>query len=146
MVKGKTVVESEADFGRHIVCSQQVFAHFADRLNIARNLALRTASCFGSGLGRADVCGCVTGGLMVLGLAHGHGGACSRDEQQILYARRDAFTTAFFQTRGSLFCREILRYDLTIPEQRALIVEKGLFSSICAPLVCATCDMLEELL
>lgn len=75
MGKKKTPAESKADFGRHIVCSQQVLAHFADRLGIARESALRIASCFGSGLGRADVCGCVTGGLMALGLAHGRGGA-----------------------------------------------------------------------
>ena len=82
MTKSKTVTESQADFSC-IVCAQQVFAHFADRLGIAPDVALRTASCFGSGLGRADVCGCVTGALMVLGLAHGHGGACSRAEQRV---------------------------------------------------------------
>ena len=95
MAKSKTVTESQADFGQRIVCAQQVFAHFADRLGIAPDVAMRTASCFGSGLGRADVCGCVTGALMVLGLAHGHGGACSRAEQRSLYARRDAFTACF---------------------------------------------------
>lgn len=146
MGKKKTPAEAKADFGRHIVCSQQVFAHFADRLGIAEELALRVASCFGSGLGRADVCGCVTGGLMVLGLAHGCGGPCSRAEQQSLYAVRDAFTAAFSRAQGSLLCREILGHDLTIPGQRAVIVEKGLFSSVCAPLVCAACAMLEELL
>lgn len=146
MVTTKTVAESEADFRRHIVCAQQVFAQFAGRLGLAPHLALRTAACFGSGLGRANVCGCVTGGLMVVGLAHGCGGACSRAERQDLNARRDAFTEAFSQARGSLLCREILGYDLTIPEQRAIIVQKGLFSSVCAPLVCATCEMLEELL
>ena len=63
MAKSKTVAESQADFGQRIVCAQQVFAHFADRLGIAPDVAMRTASCFGSGLGRADVCGCVTGAL-----------------------------------------------------------------------------------
>ena len=57
MAGRKTATESQADFKRLIVCAQQVFAHFADRLGIAPELALRTASCFGSGLGRADVCG-----------------------------------------------------------------------------------------
>ena len=55
MAKSKTVTESQADFGQRIVCAQQVFAHFADRLGIAPDVAMRTASCFGSGLGRADV-------------------------------------------------------------------------------------------
>ena len=146
MAGRKTATESQADFKRLIVCAQQVFAHFADRLGIAPELALRTASCFGSGLGRADVCGCVTGGLMVLGLAHGNAGAWSREEQRVLYARRDAFTGAFARAHGGLLCREILGYDLTIPDQRAVIVDKGLFTSVCAPLVCATCDMLEDLL
>ena len=84
--------------------------------------------------------------VTVLLLAHGHGGACSRAEQRSLYARRDAFTAAFAEAHNGLLCREILGYDLTVPEQRALIVEKGLFASVCAPLVCAACDMLEGLL
>lgn len=146
MAKKKTAAESEADFKRRIVCSQQVPAHFVHRLGIAEELALRAASCFGSGLGRAEVCGCVTGGLMVLGLAHGCGGACSRAERLSLYSRRDAFTAAFSQAHGGLLCREILSHDLTVPEQRAVIVQKGLFRSVCAPLVCATCEMLENLL
>ena len=54
--------------------------------------------------------------------------------------------TAFVRAHGSLLCREILGHDLTIPQERALIMEKGLFTTVCAPLVCAACDLLEEYL
>lgn len=144
--EGMELAEAQENFGMGIICAQQVFAHFSERFGLQTNEAMRAASCFGSGMGQAATCGCVTGALMVLGLAHGCGGPCSRERKRNLYSRRDAFMTAFARSHGGLLCREILGHDLTVPEERALIVEKNLFTTVCAPLVCATCGLLEEYL
>ena len=66
--------EVQENFNMGIICAQQVLAHFADRLNLPEETALRVASAFGSGMGKAEVCGCVSGALMVLGLMHGPSG------------------------------------------------------------------------
>ena len=138
--------EAQENFGMGIICAQQVFAHFSERFGLQAEEAMRAASCFGSGMGKAATCGCVTGALMALGMAHGCAGPCTRERKQNLYSRRDAFMAAFADSHGSLLCREILGHDLTSPEERALIMEKNLFTTVCAPLVCATCDLLEEYL
>ena len=138
--------EVQENFNMGIICAQQVFAHFSERFGLSPDDAMRAASCFGSGMGQAATCGCVTGALMALGVAHGCAGPCSRERKGNLYSRRDAFMTAFVRAHGSLLCREILGHDLTIPQERALIMEKGLFTTVCAPLVCAACDLLEEYL
>lgn len=59
------------NFGRRVVCTQQVCTRFAPRLGISRAQALGMGAAFGSGMGHAETCGCVTGALLVLGLQFG---------------------------------------------------------------------------
>ena len=60
--------EAQENFHMGLICAQQLFAHFAERLGLPEETALRIASPFGAGMGQAEVCGCVTGSLMVLGM------------------------------------------------------------------------------
>ena len=138
--------EVQENFNMGIICAQQVLAHFADRLNLPEETALRLASAFGAGMGKAEVCGCVSGALMVLGLMHGPSGPCARPQKQAFYDRRDAFTEAFAKAHGSLQCRAILGHDLTTPEGMAAVRKGNLFIKTCAPLVCTTCALLEDYL
>lgn len=138
--------EAQENFHMGIICAQQVFSHFADRLGLPEETALRIAAPFGSGMGRAEICGCVTGSLMVLGMLHGNGGACTRPQKDAFYARRDAFLDAFAKAHGSLRCRDLLGHDITTPEGIAAVRRDDLFNKKCPPLVCAACALLEEYL
>ena len=124
--------EVQENFNMGIICAQQVLAHFADRLNLPEETALRLASAFGAGMGKAEVCGCVSGALMVLGLMHGPSGPCPRPQKQAFYDRRDAFTEAFAKAHGGLLCREVLGHDLTTPEGMAAVRKDNLFITTCA--------------
>ena len=53
------------------VCTQAVFAAFADQFGITEKQALLIGACFGSGMSKAEVCGACTGALMVLGMKYG---------------------------------------------------------------------------
>ena len=53
----------------HYNCAQSVVVPFAEDEGISEDTAMKIASNFGGGMRRASVCGAVTGGLMVLGLA-----------------------------------------------------------------------------
>lgn len=134
------------DFNMGIICAQQVLSHFSERFGVPEKDALRLASCFGSGMGQASTCGCVTGALMVMGLAHGVAGPRNREQKQNLYGRRDAFMAAFAAAHGSVECKGVLGHDLTDPQQLAVIKEKKLFTTVCVPLICDTCTLLEEYL
>ena len=136
--------EAQENFHMGLICAQQVFAHFAKRLGLPEETALRIASPFGAGMGQAEVCGCVTGSLMVLGMLHGNGGPCSRPQKEAFYARRDAFLQAFAKAHGGLRCRDLLGHDVTTPEGMAAVRQNNLFITTCAPLVCAACALLEE--
>ena len=140
------IAEVQENFGMGVICAQQVLSHFSEKFGLPYEDALRIASCFGSGMGQASTCGCVTGALMAMGLAHGVAGPCSLEQKQSLNARRDAFMAAFAAANGSIECRGVLGHDLTDPQQLAVIKEKKLFTTVCVPLICDTCTLLEEYL
>ena len=144
--KKMDIAEVQEGFNTGIICAQQVLSHFSERFGVSEKDALRVAACFGSGMGQADTCGCVTGALMAMGLAHGVAGPCSLEQKQSLNARRDAFMAAFAAANGSIECRGVLGHDLTDPQQLAVIKEKKLFTTVCVPLICDTCTLLEEYL
>lgn len=53
----------------HYNCAQAVITAFAEDLHYDEESAYKTAAAFGGGMRIGSVCGAITGGLMVLGLA-----------------------------------------------------------------------------
>ena len=51
-------------------CAQQVCVHFASRLGLDDAQAVGMGAAFGTGMGHADVCGCISGAHIVLGLRY----------------------------------------------------------------------------
>ena len=89
-------------------CAQAVFAAFADDLGIDKETALRMSSPFGGGMGRMrEVCGAVSGMLMVLGYIEGY---AEHDDQakRTLYERVQSLMKAFEAEKGTYLCRELL--------------------------------------
>ena len=58
-------------FSQKMHCSQSIIAAFAEECGITEAQALKLGSCFGGGMRKGEVCGAVTGALMVLGLLYG---------------------------------------------------------------------------
>lgn len=135
------------NFGRHIVCTQQVCTRFAPRLGISEAQALGMGAAFGSGMGHAETCGCVTGALLVLGLGFGpQSKEAAATAAERLQERVTAFEERFLKNQPSLICKEILGADISRPEGMAVVMQKGLFATVCAPMVAAACEILEEML
>ena len=69
--KGVTMTRSERAVSKFVAgynCAQSVFYAFSDDLKIDQDTGLKIACGFGAGMGRqGEVCGAVTGGIMVLG-------------------------------------------------------------------------------
>lgn len=90
-------------------CAQSVFAAFSDELGLDRSYALRLSSPFGGGMGRMrEVCGAVSGMLMVLGHLEGYS-EHDDDAKKALYARVQALMHAFELEKGTYLCRELLK-------------------------------------
>ena len=97
-------------------CSQSVVVAFCDVTGLDRDFAARMASSFGGGMGRQrEVCGAVSGILMVLGLLYGYdtpGDDVSKKKQ---YQDIQALCGRFREEVGSIVCREILGNPPTDP-------------------------------
>ena len=59
-------------YGHNFNCSQGVFTAYAIEQGIDEKLALKLATNFGGGARKGEMCGAVSGALMVLGLLYGH--------------------------------------------------------------------------
>ena len=93
-------------------CSQAVVLAFEDLLPIPREQAAKLASSFGGGMGRLrEVCGAVSGVLIVAGLLYGYETPERGDVKLNHYARVQALALSFEQMHGSLICRELLGLD-----------------------------------
>lgn len=53
-------------------CNQAVLTAFSGELGIDKETALKIGTGFGGGVRRGDVCGAVSGAVMVLGMKQGH--------------------------------------------------------------------------
>ena len=126
-------------------CAQTVLSHFAEELDLDEETALKLASGFGGGMHKGDMCGTVTGGLMVLGLKYGFsepGDAVGKDimnKKAMEYERRVQEAN-----NGCLRCREMLGVDPSTPEGKLQAGE--IIPKTCPGLVVKACNILEELL
>ncbi|OPY84071.1 MAG: putative redox-active protein (C_GCAxxG_C_C) [Syntrophus sp. PtaU1.Bin208] len=129
-------------------CSQQVLAWAAERhsLGMDRKEALKIAASFGGGMWNGDTCGCVSGALMAIGLKYGHCESGDKEAKALLKAKTAEFEKRFLERNGSLICRNLLGYNLTVPEDLEKIMEKNLFFTVCTGLICSACEILEEVL
>jgi C_GCAxxG_C_C family probable redox protein len=83
----------------------------------ANRLVPKIATAFGGGIGRrGSLCGALTGAIMAIGLKHG-------TDKTVLIEKEKAYKLAlrfyeqFSEDCGSPFCRELIGYDLTNPEE-----------------------------
>jgi C_GCAxxG_C_C family probable redox protein len=94
--------KAETFFKEGYNCAQAVFCAFAEDFGIDLALAKRLSCGLGGGVGRQrEVCGAVTGAVLVLGLRHG-------EDKAVVYPRVQAFCAAFAREAGSIVCRTLL--------------------------------------
>lgn len=127
-------------------CSQAVLAAFGSDLDVPQAQCFHLAACFGAGMGRlGKTCGALTGGLMVLGLRHGH--EMTTDPQRgrdTVYARVQKLMARFEEKLGSTECRALIGCDMTTPEGREEFVARDLHNTLCANAVATVASLLEE--
>lgn len=134
-------------FGSGVICSMLVFGELAPELGLDEKTARRIASCFGSGMEHAGVCGCVTGAYMALGLKYGVGGPGEAERAAKLKEKKDEFDRRFIKKYGSVNCKELLGgLDPAVQSELNAAAGAGLFKSVCAPAVCYACAAARELL
>jgi C_GCAxxG_C_C family probable redox protein len=99
-------------------CAQSVLLTMQEYYGIRRNrLIPRIATAFGGGIGRrGSLCGALTGAIMAIGLEHGTNKTVLIEKEKA-YEIALKFYDQFVEECGSPFCRELIGYDLTNPEE-----------------------------
>ena len=92
-------------------CAQAIVVAYCNVTGLDESFAAKLSSSFGGGMGRMrEVCGAVSGMLMVAGLLYGYDdpgeGDCNKKEH---YKLVQALAGAFREEVGSIVCREILK-------------------------------------
>lgn len=127
-------------------CSQVVLGYMADELEFDYDTAMRIAAGFGGGMWQGEVCGCVSGALMAIGLQYGHDKANDQETKAELIEKVKEFESKFIAQNGSLVCRKLLGYDLSDPEQMKRVMEEQLFARVCPGLAKSACDILDKIM
>lgn len=140
------VEKSATYFQNGFNCSQAVFTTFATDYGISEELALRIATQFGGGARKGEMCGAVSGALMVLGLKYGHFHMNAPEEKTNAYKIAEEFMNRFIEKNGTVVCRELLGYDVSKPEDMEIIKELDLFKSTCPKMIQCATEIIEQML
>ena len=90
-------------------CSQAVLLAFADMFGMDFETAQKISATFGGGMGRMrEVCGAVSGMLMVLGLATGEYAPTDTAKKAEQYKTVQQLANEFRKKNSSIICRELL--------------------------------------
>lgn len=122
-------------FENGLNCSQAILTAFGEPHGIDSETAKKLGRPWGGGVGRmGQICGAVTGAIMVLGLAQ----SGKQDEAE---ARNDICLTIqelvrrFEQRHGATVCKDLLGADFSTEEGQRKIKEEMLVKKLCPKFV-----------
>lgn len=130
--------------GGHI-CSQAILRVFGEEFGLAPEMAIRISTGFGAGISRTDqMCGAVSGGVMVLGLAFGSSDPADSASKERTYAVVQEFISTFTKVHGSVSCTALLGHDLGNPTEAQAARQAGVVPRVCPGLVRTAAELLEK--
>jgi C_GCAxxG_C_C family probable redox protein len=141
------VEQAVAFYQQGYTCAQSILASFAGRYGLQQNLAFRIGEPFGAGTScTGDMCGAVTGAIMVLGLQYGSPLSSDDAARLYTYQRVHELINRFKEIHSSIQCTDLVGYNLSDPGQLQTVWEKGLFVQLCPIFVRDAARILSELL
>lgn len=128
-------------------CSQSVLSAFSGTFGLDLNLSLKISQPFGGGIAHlGEMCGAVSGALMVIGLKYGRTKAEDIQAREKTYQLVRKFIIRFKEAHGTIICKELLGYDLDTEEGYKKAEEEKLFETFCPGLVQLSAEILEDLI
>jgi C_GCAxxG_C_C family probable redox protein len=95
------------------------------------DLIPKIASGFGGGIGLSgSVCGALTGTILAVGIKYGSN-EIGEENNLKAYAMSNTLFQMFEKQHGTVLCRNLIKYDLSKPEQVAKARQEGVFDKLC---------------
>ncbi len=102
-------VEKAASLFKGYNCAQAVFAAYADLFGMDEETAFKLSMPFGGGMGGLrEVCGAVSGMVMVAGLAKGTATPNDKEGKKECFELVQRLVEKFRQENGSIICKQQL--------------------------------------
>lgn len=129
-------------------CAQSVLSVFSDDFQLNRDKALKLACGFGAGIAlRGDMCGAVSGGIMVLGMQYGSDRTSDEASTNLTYSKVNEFIDLFSQKHGTVECSSLIdNCNLSTPEGQKMFHDSDFKNRICSPCVRSAVEIIETLL
>jgi len=118
-------------------CSQAVLGTFCEDYDMETDMAFKISCGLNSGCRSAELCGAVSGAILVIGLKYG-------DSSELCNSKTEKFIKAFRDENGSIVCRDILGCDITVGAGREKAIAENLFGTICRDMVASAVRILEK--
>lgn len=126
-------------------CAQSVLLTMFEHWNGENVLIPKIATAFGGGIGRCgSVCGALTGGVMAIGIRYGTNEP-SVEERLKAYNIANKFYKRFETRNKSVFCKELIGYDLSKADELEKARKKNVFKEKCVNFIRAAVELLLEL-
>ena len=126
-------------------CAQAVLGAFCEDEGLSMKTALMLATGFGGGVRCGELCGAVSGAIMVIGLKCGF--YIKKDMEQNEFCRKKTyeFIERFKETNRSILCRDLLGADIRTPADHAKPEAKAAHKKVCPALVGSAVQIIESM-
>lgn len=127
-------------------CAQKTFSSVSELVDLEEEQIYRVASAFGGGMQMGEVCGCVTGALMAIGLKYGSDDPTDEVARNLVSQHAEAYVKAFREKFGTILCRELLGIEEYSAEAKAEARKAGKIEQVCPVLIAFGKEKLAELM
>jgi len=134
-------------FNKGFNCAQAVLSSHSEEYGLDETMAKKIGGAFIGGIANnGEVCGAVSGALMLIGLKYGQHIEGDIESKNKTNQITNEYLQKFKDEFGSIICRELLNYDIKIEEEAKKARESGIFKTLCPLLVKKSVDFVEEVL
>ena len=134
-------------FKKGFNCAQAVLSSHSAEYGLDTAFAKKIGGAFGGGIANnGEVCGAVTGALMLIGLKYGQHTEGDNDSKQKTIKITNEYIQKFKKEYGSIICRDLLKYDLSNETEAQKARESGVFKTLCPAFVKRSVELAEEIL
>ena len=132
------VIKASGLFASGLYCSQAVLGAFCEKYGLDKNLAFKISCGLNSGVRCADLCGAVSGAVLVVGLKYG-------SDASDCNLKTEEYINAFKEENSSVICRDLLGCDISTTDGKEKAISENLFKTRCMDMVINAAQLLDDL-
>lgn len=122
-------------------CCQSTFLSLCEEIDLDPKTALKISSGFGGGMQQGEICGAVSGAVMLLGLKNGNSSIEDLESKEKTGKLVKEFCTQFKNKNGSIICKDLLGCDTSTEEGKQYAHDNNLREKTCENLVKDAIDL-----